>query len=363
MRPSASADRPTGSGASSPLGLLESVLGGQVPQGPLVTATKTAWRAGWYTLMCELAPQSPEGAYARPKAAPSAPSMRPGAVLHLYAGNACPWCHRVTLALSLRGLLGVAVATTPLTDDAERASRGGWVFDAAAPDPVFGAADLREVYDALSGGRYVGRCTAPLLVDAKSRTLVSNESADIVKLVDGLEGGNSVTLRPPELVGDIERLAADLYTGLNNGVYRAGFATAQAAHASAAADVARTLRELDARLGDSRFLLGDRVTEADVRAFPTVVRHDAVYAALFKCSGARVADLPNLRAWMQDVYLLPGVAATVDVEGYLRSYFGQLFPLNPSGIVPVGPTAEQLGLGEDPGRGTVDTAFHERAAR
>lgn len=107
-------------------------------------------------------------------------------------------------------------------------------------------------------------------------------------------------------------------------------------------------------------MCGDKVTEADVRLFPTIVRYDAIYATLFKCSNRRVADLPNLHGWMQDVYLLPGVASTVDEAGYRRSYFGQLFPLNPGGIVPVGPTEEELGLGTDPGRGGRSPAevFH-----
>ena len=123
------------------------------------------------------------------------------------------------------------------------------------------------------------------------------------------------------------------------------------AYERAASRVASTLDELDARLATRRFLCGEKVTEADARLFPTIVRHDAVYATLFKCQERRVADLPHLRAWMRDVYLIPGVAETVDVRGYLASYFGQLFPLNPGGIVPTGPLERNLGLGEDPKRG------------
>ena len=135
-------------------------------------------------------------------------------------------------------------------------------------------------------------------------------------------------------------------------MYRCGFSTNQAAHNRAAVDVAEALEALEKRLRESRFMHGDKVTESDVRAFPTIVRFDAVYATLFKCSSRRVADMPNLRAWMQDFYLLPGVRETVDVDGYRTSYFGQLFPLNPGGIVPVGPTAKDLGLGLDPSRGS-----------
>jgi putative glutathione S-transferase len=150
---------------------------------------------------------------------------------------------------------------------------------------------------------------------------------------------------------------------LNNAVYRCGFATTQAAHNRAALDVIDALDVLDDRLSKSRFLCGDRVTESDVRLFPTIARFDAAYATLFKCSSRRVGDLRNLQDWMRDFYLLPGVSDTVDVDGYRTSYFGQLFPLNPGGIVPIGPTARDLGLGVDPGRGSRarEDAFHFKA--
>ena len=359
---------------TSGLGLL-TWLGPVIPQGVLVTGVKAGWRAAWQTMMTELAPQSRDGEYQRPKYAfdgaiaedPKArfPSVSERYVLYL--GNACPWCHRVSLTVALRGLED-RVRIVKMTDDAERASRGGWVFESDRPDPVFGARDLREVYDLQSGKSYTyeGRCTAPLMVDAERKVAVNNESADIARMLNDVEwlgsvnGPNkssrydegSVQLRPPELANDIDSLNDWLYTKLNNGVYRCGFSTNQAAHNRAAVDVAEALEALEKRLRESRFMHGDKVTESDVRAFPTIVRFDAVYATLFKCSSRRVADMPNLRAWMQDFYLLPGVRETVDVDGYRTSYFGQLFPLNPGGIVPVGPTAKDLGLGLDPSRGS-----------
>ena len=233
---------------------------------------------------------------------------------------------------------------------------------------MFRARDLREVYDLQSGKSYTyeGRCTAPLMVDAERKVAVNNESADIARMLNDVEwlgsvdgpkkssryDEGSVQLRPPELANDIDSLNDWLYTKLNNGVYRCGFSTNQAAHNRAAVDVAEALEALEKRLRESRFMHGDKVTESDLRAFPTIVRFDAVYATLFKCSSRRVADMPNLRAWMQDFYLLPGVRETVDVDGYRTSYFGQLFPLNPGGIVPVGPSAKDLGLGLDPSRGS-----------
>ena len=365
-------------------GLLE-WLGPVVPQGALVTGVKTGWREAHRAMVRELAPQSPEGAYVRPAYAfDGVISPTPGVAgdAHppepdryvVYVGNACPWCHRVTLTIALKGL-GDVVRVARMTDDAERASRGGWVFERGAPesrDPVFDAPDLRVVYDRATAGRpefpdgYRGRCTAPLLLDAVTRRPGSNESADIVRMLDAAdfrsfgasgsasetdEAAGRVRLYPAHLAEDIDDWNARTYSGVNDGVYRCGFATSQAAYERAASRVASTLDELDARLATRRFLCGEKVTEADARLFPTIVRHDAVYATLFKCQKRRVADLPHLRAWMRDVYLIPGVAETVDVRGYLASYFGQLFPLNPGGIVPTGPLERDLGLGEDPMRG------------
>ena len=371
------------------LGLLE-WLGPVVPQGALVTGVKAGWREAWRAMMQELAPQSRSGAYERPASAfdgrlsdPRAvgpargphPATRATPARYVaYVGNACPWCHRVTLAAAILDLGPECLAIAPLTDDAERASRGGWVFD--RPDPVFGARDLREVYDlgasssSRRGAGYRGRCTAPVLLDRERRVIVSNESRDIVRTLDDAvdwfkgeaeaeeeeddakesSGSFRATLRPFNLTDRIDETNDLVYRGMNDGVYRCGFATTQAAHNAAAADVADAFDELERRLTTSRFLCGDKLTESDVFLFPSVVRHDAVYASAFKCGHRLVARSPNLEAWMRDVYLVAGVAGTVDVDGYRSSYFGQLFPLNPGGIVPAGPTARELGLGVDPGR-------------
>ena len=387
----ATVTRAADDGASNGLGLL-TFLGPVVPQGALVTPVKAAWKAAWQTMVTELAPQSRDGEYRRPKVAfdgkleadANARFPAEGGRYLVYVGNACPWCHRVTLTIALLGLRD-HVRVVQMTDDAERASRGGWVFESAAPDPVFGARDLREVYDGVSGGAYGGRCTAPLLVDRKNRRAVSSESADIVRMLNDVDGAfitlpssvpddepnasvqrkSVVELRPESLAAAIDETNDFVYAKLNNGVYRCGFATTQAAHNRAALDVIDALDALDARLSRSRFLCGDRVTESDVRLFPTIVRFDAAYATLFKCSSRRVGDLPHLEAWMRDFYLLPGVRETVDVDGYRTSYFGQLFPLNPGGIVPIGPTARDLGLGVDPGRGSLefDDVFHFKQRR
>ena len=376
----ATVTRAADDGSSNGLGLL-TFLGPVVPQGALVTPVKAAWKTAWQTMVTELAPQSRDGEYRRPKYAfdgkveNDANARFPvaaGGRYAVYVGNACPWCHRVTLTIALRGL-GDHVRVVPMTDDAERASRGGWVFESSSPDPVFGARDLREVYDFVAGGAYRGRCTAPLLVDTHKKRAVSNESADIARMLNDAEwpllssasdaNEKSVQLRPASLAATIDETNDFVYSKLNNAVYRCGFATTQAAHNRAALDVIDALDVLDDRLSKSRFLCGDRVTESDLRLFPTIARFDAAYATLFKCSSRRVGDLPHLEAWMRDFYLLPGVRETVDVDGYRTSYFGQLFPLNPGGIVPIGPTARDLGLGVDPGRGSRarEDAFHFKA--
>ena len=277
----------------------------------------------------------------------------------LYIGNACPWCHRVAIALVLRGL-GSVVAVTTAVDAPERASRGGWAFD--APDPAFRAADLRGVYNAVSP-RYVGRCTAPLLVDVTRRRAVSNDSAGIVAALDSVDapGATRVRLRPPHLVQEIDKLNAWVYDAVANGVYRAGFATTQAAYDEAAAGVREALVDLDARLAASRFLLGPKFTDADLRLFPTIARLDAAYGPLFRAGpDGGLRSLPNLQAWARDVWRLDAgagrVGSTVDVEAARRSYFTSLFPLNPSGIVPMWGGA---GLEEEPDRGStaVEEAF------
>jgi len=273
---------------------------------------------------------------------------------------------QVHLAIALRGL-SEHVQVIRATDDAERASRGGWVFDQR--EPVFGAVDLRGVYDSASPG-YTGRCTAPLLVDKKSRCIVSNESSDIMRMLNAMHfpGCTEADLVPPELESDIGALNDMIYGAINNGVYRSGFATTQAAYERAQAALYSALDEVEERLSRGRFLLGDRLTEADLRLFPTVVRFDAVYAMLFKCCRRRVADYPNLSAWMRDVWQIAidgqplQVADTFSIDDARRSYFGQLFPLNPGGIVPSGPTLEELGLGEPSLRGprSLDAVAHIR---
>ena len=332
-------------------------------QGTIVKTAKFGWNQLWLTFMRELAPQSNDGGYKRPSYTfqhrigqhPDFPAVTDGRYV-LYLGNACPWCHRVAMTVALRGLSN-SITVVQAVDDPEKASRGGWIFP--TPEPVFKATDLRQVYDACTpGGSYTGRCTAPVLIDAKTKRIVCNESAVLVRNLNeaNFPGASWIDLCPADLQQEIDDLNDRIYESVNNGVYKSGFATTQSAHDAAQATLWSTLHQLDTTLEHRRFLCGDRFTEADLRLFPTAVRFDAVYVTLFKCAARRWQDFPHLQRWLLDCCALPlpvgasggkagggGVLLdTVDVDGCRESYFTQLFPLNPGGIVPFGPSSKQL---------------------
>mmetsp|Transcript_7942 Transcript_7942/g.24544 ORF Transcript_7942/g.24544 Transcript_7942/m.24544 type:complete len:407 (+) Transcript_7942:73-1293(+) len=320
----------------------------------LVGTAKFTWTTLWKTMISELAPQSPDGEYVRPAPQRGSgarwPANKPMVAgrYHVYVGNPCPWCHRVSITLALRGLDG-AVGLTRLANDPERASRGGWCFDDSAPDPLVGAADLKAVYDAVTpGGAYEGRCTAPLLVDLQDGEIISNESADIIRMLNEFDepAGSSaatVDLYPAELAAAIDETNAWTYELVNNGVYRCGFATQQAAYEAAERDVHAGLRRCEEALAGSRFLCGSRVSEADVRLLPTVVRFDGVYAPFFRCGRFQVrSDYPRLQRWCGEMLRLTG-PGLFDLDDARRGYYTDLFPLNPGGIVPAGPSPADLG--------------------
>lgn len=306
-------------------------------QKVLVTTARWGWREIWRLMMSELAPQTADGAYARPapqRGTGATPALDADGAYVLYAGNACPWCHRAKLAVAVRGAEAL-VRVVELDDDPAKARRGGWSFSAENPDPVFGAADLKGVYDELG---LEGRCTAPLLVDA-SGGFVSNESGDIVRALVEYEGPGAASdadLRPEALRGAIDAWNDEIYESINNGVYRAGFATRQAPYERAVADVFAGLEAVDAALARTAFVAGDALSEADLRLLPTIERFDASYAPLFLRTTKTIRDdYPHIAAWKRRMRALPGVADTVDVAAAARSYYTSLFPLNPSGIVPV----------------------------
>lgn len=257
---------------------------------------------------------------------------------HLYAALICPWACRTLIARKLKGLedlISVTLVAPRLTDQ-------GWRFggaDRAEPDPHLGAAHLHEIYTA-ADPVYTGRATVPALWDKKRRTLVNNESADILRMLnrafDDL-GARGPDLYPADLAEEIDALNAEIYERLNNGVYRAGFASSQRAYEEAVAGVFETLARLEARLADGRaYLFGDRLTETDIRLFVTLVRFDPAYHGVFKCNLRALADHPMLSAYADRIGALAGVAETVDLSHIKAGYYS-ITALNPTGVVPLGP--------------------------
>ena len=258
---------------------------------------------------------------------------------HLYVSLACPWAHRTIIYRRLKGLEDVISMTIV---DPERDARGWAIADGPGdtPDPVNGFSFLSEAYQA-SAPDFVGRVTVPVLWDTVAGTIVNNESADIIRMFDrefaAIAPADVPVLCPSELEDEIDRINADVYAHVNNGVYRAGFATTQAAYDRAVGDLFAALDRLDERLGARRYLLGDRITEADWRLFTTLVRFDPVYVGHFKCNLRRIVDYPNLSGYLRDLYQHPAVAATVDFDHIKRHYYRTHITINPTRIVPLGP--------------------------
>lgn len=261
---------------------------------------------------------------------------------HLYVSLACPWAHRTLILRALKGLVphvSVDVVHPLMQQD-------GWTFAVDHPgatgDSLFGSRFLRDIY-LRADPEANGRVTVPVLWDRESGTIVSNESAEIVRMFNASFDaitGNEADYWPEALRAEIEAVNARVYDGLNNGVYRAGFATTQAAYDSAVSEVFATLDWLEARLSDRRWLLGERLTESDWRLGPTLFRFDAVYHGHFKCNRRRLIDYPNLWGYARSLYQQPGVAETVNFDHIMRHYYGSHRTINPTGIVPVGPDTD-----------------------
>jgi putative glutathione S-transferase len=263
---------------------------------------------------------------------------------HLYVSLACPWAHRTLIFRKLKKLEDVI--SLSIVDPLMGAE--GWVFSDAPgciPDAVNGARRLYEIY-VRAKSDYTGRVTVPVLWDKQRQTIVNNESAEIIRMLNtefDAFGDAALDFYPSSLRADIDALNAVLYAKVNNGVYRCGFATAQDAYDEAFAELFETLAMLDLRRARGRFLFGDRLTEADWRLFTTLVRFDAVYFGHFKCNLRRIADHANLSGYLRDLYQVPGVAETVNFAHIKRHYYCSHKTINPTGIVPLGP-AQDLGL-------------------
>ena len=273
-----------------------------------------------------------------------------GGRYHLYVSLACPWAHRTLIVRRLKGLeqaIGVTIVD-PVRDER------GWAFgaDAGGRDPVNGFAFLSEAYFR-SQPDYRGRYTVPVLWDKETGRIVNNSEDDICRMFNDAFAGaddGGANLFPPALAWEQERLSAFIYEHVNNGVYRAGFATTQAVYEGACREVFSALDELERRLAMRRYLLGRKIVETDWRLFCTLVRFDAVYYSHFKCNVRRIVDYPNLYGYLRDLYQQPGVADTVNFDHIKRHYYMTHEEINPTRIVPLGPEQD---LGAAHGRELV----------
>jgi glutathionyl-hydroquinone reductase len=258
---------------------------------------------------------------------------------HLYVAYTCPWAHRTQIYLALKkltGIISVAIAVPGLREQ-------GWTFEDnpafpdCTPDRVNGFRHLHQAYSA-SNPHYTGKVTVPTLWDKKTKRIVNNESSEIIRMLNsefGALGADPTDFYPKHLRAEIDRVNAQVYANVNNGVYRCGFARSQAAYDEAYDALFATLDEIEARLGRQRYLVGNQITEADWRLFPTLARFDVAYFSLFKCNRNRIADFPNLLNYVRELYAVPGVAETVKPRYYVMGYYS-ITRVNPTGIIPKG---------------------------
>ncbi|MDS9466062.1 glutathione S-transferase family protein [Paracoccus sp. MBLB3053] len=291
--------------------------------------TTTAWR-NWITPDGSPGPSGEGGFEAR------------AGRYHLYVSLACPWAHRTLIFRALKGLedlISVSVVHPDMLSD-------GWTFStefpAATGDELFGSDFLREIY-LRADADASGRVTVPVLWDRERGTIVSNESAEIIRMFNHAFNdltGNRDDYCPDDLLDEINEVNSLVYDQVNNGVYKAGFATSQAAYDEAVHPLFETLDLLERRLAGNRYLCGNRITEADWRLFTTMVRFDPVYHTHFKCNRAWLREYPNLWGWTRELYQWPGIAATVNFDHIVRHYHYSHDTINPSRIIPINPVID-----------------------
>lgn len=299
----------------------------------------------WQIMMSQLAPRNKTGEYVRPQSQfrnylstqPENPYQPAANRYRLYVGMGCPWAHRTLVTRALKGLENaIAVSIVYPSPDA-----GIWVLD----QPELNCHTVPELYQLAQPG-YKGRSTVPILWDDETKMIVNNESAEIIEILNSefnqFAQHPDFNLYPAEQKEVIDSWNKKIYHAVNNGVYRCGFAQSQQAYDLASKELFATLDEIERVLETTRYLCGGRPTLADIRLFTTLFRFDIVYYGLFKCNLRRIADYQNLSGYLRDLYQLPGVAATCDLESIKRDYYGNLFPLNPGGIIPLGPDISNL---------------------
>jgi putative glutathione S-transferase len=278
----------------------------------------------------------------------------------LYVSYACPWANRCLAVRALKGLESVVdvAVVSPVWDFTKPGvdEHRGWVFDPSfkdsTPDPLFGARTLRDVYEKLSGDMTVKKFTVPLLVDRKQGRIVNNESSEIIRMFNtefnSLSSKPELDLYPEALREEIDKINAHIYDTVNNGVYKCGFATKQEPYDIAFRSLFDALEHYDEVLGSRRFLLGDKLTEADIRFVMTLVRFDEVYVVHFKCNKKPIRYFKNLFDYTCDVYQ-QGIGPTINIAHIKNHYYGSHVKLNPYGIVPLG-SADYTDFGRAHGR-------------
>ncbi|CAN1180429.1 Glutathionyl-hydroquinone reductase YqjG [Linum perenne] len=335
--------------------------GPSLPPGLLISTVRTGWNTAWNLMMSQLAPSDPSGNYSRPpskfRISPGRSDPRFSGDFHLYVGLPCPWAHRTLIVRALKGLqdaIPISVAA-PGQD-------GSWEFNSGeekgvkvilrdggvlvpGKDRSNGCRTLKEVYGRRSGG-YSGRATVPMLWDSARKEVVCNESYDIIEFFNS--GLNEVAVNPgmdlsPEnLKEEIDEWNRLIYPNINNGVYRCGFAQSQEAYDRSVNDLFEALDKVEEHLQASRYLCGERLTLADVCLFTTLIRFDPVYNVLFKCTKKKLVEYPNLHGYMRDIYQMPKVAETCNLDAIMDGYYRTLFPLNPGSICPVVPMGSEI---------------------
>ena len=260
---------------------------------------------------------------------------------HLYVSLACPWAHRTLVYRKLKGLEDII----PISVVNPYMGEHGWTFaegEGVIADPLIHADYAYELY-IKAKPNYTGRVTVPILWDKKTNTIVSNESSEIIRMFNSAfdeVGALAGDFSPASLLPEIDDINAFVYSTINNGVYKAGFSTTQEAYEEAVIELFAALDTLEARLADKRYLTGSTITEADWRLFTTLVRFDAVYVGHFKCNLRRIIDYPNLWGYLRDLYQVPGIAETVNMEHIKQHYYTSHANINPTRIIPIGPAID-----------------------
>ncbi|CAH9073722.1 unnamed protein product [Cuscuta europaea] len=349
--PRMSVERENSNTTSLISGITKFLWGNSLPPQLLISTVRSTWSTSWHIMMSQLAPSDQTGDYTRPASQFRIHRQHsPNGNMHLYVGLSCPWAHRTLIVRALKGLEdAIPVSIAAPGADGSWEFRGSPASDSYKLVPTLDKSDglktLKDVYRC--GGAYNCRSTVPMLWDSDKKQVICNESYDIIEFfnsgLNGIASNPELDLCPPSLSDQISQWNQIIYPNVNNGVYRCGFAQSQESYDRAVSELFVTLDKIDDHLESSRYLCGDVLTLADVCLFTTLIRFDLVYNVLFKCSKKKIVEYHNLHGYMRDIYQIPKVAETCNMEAIMDGYYKTLFPLNPSSIRPVMPSDFQDG--------------------